>query len=248
MDRPAIVLLHGFTNTGASWDGVVAALGQRYRALTPDIRGHGAAHAARPIGFAECIADVVALEPGPFDLAGYSLGARLALNLALEHPERVARLVLVSGTAGIADDVEREARREADEALAADIEASSIEAFADRWGASPLFRRQAPEVAAAAREDRLRNTPAGLAAALRGLGTGVMPPLWGRLGDLSIPVTLIAGERDTKFRKLAERMAAAIAHSQLLIVPAAGHAVHLEAPRLVAGTLEDSRTGASKPS
>lgn len=246
MDRPAIVLLHGFTNTSASWAGVVARLGQRYRAIAPDIRGHGAATEARPIGFGECVADVAALEPGGFELAGYSLGARLALHVALGHPQRVTRLVLVSGTPGIADDVERAARRDADEQLAARIESMSIEAFADRWAANPLFKRQAPEVAAAAREDRLRNTPAGLAAALRGLGTGVMAPLWSRLGELRMPVTLIAGERDTKFRKLAERMAAALPDARLAIVPAAGHAVHLEAPALVAGAMEDSHAGASK--
>ena len=44
---PTLVLLHGFTHTGASWDPVVAALGERYRALAPDIRGHGAASDAR---------------------------------------------------------------------------------------------------------------------------------------------------------------------------------------------------------
>ena len=40
---PTVLMLHGFTNTGGSWDPVVAALGERYRVLAPDIRGHGAA-------------------------------------------------------------------------------------------------------------------------------------------------------------------------------------------------------------
>ena len=64
-------------------------------------------------------------------------------------------------------------------------------------------------MAAGAHADRLRNTPAGLAAALRGLGTGVMEPLWDRLPELTIPVTLIVGERDEKFRALAAQMARA---------------------------------------
>jgi pimeloyl-ACP methyl ester carboxylesterase len=94
-------------------------------------------------------------------------------------------------------------------------------------------------VAAAAREDRLCNRPADLAAALRGLGTGEMEPVWGRLGELRMPVTAVVGERDAKFRKLAERMVAAIPDAELLVVPRVGHAVHLEAPAILAAALAE---------
>lgn len=237
--RPTIVFLHGFTQTGASWSAVIDGLGQRYRALAPDIRGHGLAACARPIGFAQCVEDVVVAGPERFTLVGYSMGARLALQVALAHPERVERLVTLSGTAGIADQVERAARREADEHLAGEIEAGSIEDFARRWGAQPLFKGQPPAVVRAAHEDRLRNEPAGLAAAIRGIGTGAMTPLWGRLGELRMPVTALVGERDGKFRKLGERLAAAAPRAELLVVPAAGHALHLEAPALVAAVLRE---------
>jgi 2-succinyl-6-hydroxy-2,4-cyclohexadiene-1-carboxylate synthase len=232
--RRTVVLLHGFTHTGRSWDPVVARLGERYRALAPDIRGHGAAAEARPVGPAECAADVAALAPERFVLAGYSMGARVALHFALSRPERVEALVLVSGTPGIADPVEREARAAEDEMLAAEIEAGTIEDFAERWGRNPLFKGQPAEVAAAAHADRLRNDPAGLAAALRGLGQRAYEPLWTRLGDLRMPVALVAGERDARYRKLAERMAAAIPNAGVIVVPATGHAVHLEAPAIVA--------------
>jgi 2-succinyl-6-hydroxy-2,4-cyclohexadiene-1-carboxylate synthase len=237
--RPAIVLLHGFTHTGASWRTVVAELGERYRALAPDIRGHGAAGERRPIDFVSCTDDVLALLDSQFTLVGYSMGARLALHVALAAPDRVQQLVLVSATAGIADDVERAARAKEDEQLAAELESGlDIEAFARRWAAQPLLRRLPEPVAAAAHVDRLRNDPAHLAAALRGIGAGSMAPLWGRLGELPMPVTLIAGERDSKYRKLGERMAAAIPGARLLVVPAAGHAVHLEAPVLVAAAID----------
>ncbi len=154
--------------------------------------------------------------------------------MALAHPERVEALLLVGTTPGIADPVEREARAHEDEALAAEIEGGSIEAFAERWGRNPLFKGQAEDVARAAHEDRLRNDPAGLAAALRGLGQGAGEPLWSSLGRLRMPVVLVVGERDAKYRKLAERMAAAIADAEVLVVPATGHAVHLEAPEIVA--------------
>jgi 2-succinyl-6-hydroxy-2,4-cyclohexadiene-1-carboxylate synthase len=145
--------------------------------------------------------------------------------------------VLVGASPGLADAAEREARRAADEALAARIEEVGVEAFAAEWGAQPLFEGQDERVAAAAHADRLRNTPAGLAAALRGLGTGVMPPLWDRLGELAIPVTLVVGERDEKFRAIAERMAAVIPDCRLEVVAGAGHAVQLERPEAVAAAI-----------
>jgi len=234
---PAIVLLHGFTRTGASWDPVAAVLGERYRAIAPDIRGHGAASELRPIDIEACVADIAGLEVERFELAGYSMGGRLALHVALAHPERVRRLVLVSATAGIADAGERARRRAEDEALAREIEASSIEAFADHWSVQPLFATQPADVVAAARADRLRNTPAGLAAALRGIGTGAMAPLWGRLRELSMPVTLIVGEHDEKFRAIASSMASALPSAQVVVIPGAGHAAHLEAPLAVAGAI-----------
>ena len=217
---------------------MIDALGERYTALAPDLRGHGSATAPRPVTVDACVADVVADAPGRFGVAGYSMGGRLALRVALAHPERVERLVLVGTTPGIADDVERAARREADDALASELEDGlDIEAFARRWAKQPIFKGQPPEVTAAAHEDRLRNDPAGLAAALRGLGPGAAEPLWTRLGELRMPVTAIAGERDGTYAKLAERMVARMPRARALIVPGAGHAVQLEAPGIVAAAL-----------
>jgi 2-succinyl-6-hydroxy-2,4-cyclohexadiene-1-carboxylate synthase len=237
MAPPTIVLLHGFTQTGRSWEPTVAALGERYRALAPDIRGHGAAAAARPVDFASVRADVQALAPERFALAGYSMGGRIALSLALAAPDRVSRLTLVGTSPGLADPAERRARRAADDALAERIERDGIEAFARAWAALPLWSGQPPEVAAAAHAMRLEQSPAGLAAALRGLGTGAMEPLWERLPQLAMPVTLVVGERDAKFRALAERMAAALPDATLRVVPGAGHAVQLEAPEALARAL-----------
>jgi 2-succinyl-6-hydroxy-2,4-cyclohexadiene-1-carboxylate synthase len=235
-----LLLLHGFTQTGRGWDEVVRHLdGERYRALAPDIRGHGAAASRRPIDFAACVGDAAGLVAGRFALAGYSQGGRLALHVALAHPERVTRLVLVSATAGIEDDAERSRRRAADERLAAwmALDGRLMSEVADRWGDQPLFAMQSAEVAAAARADRLSNHPAGLAAALRGIGTGVMAPLWDRLGELTMPVAVLAGELDDKFVALGERLADALPRATLTIVPGAGHALPLEAPAAVAAAL-----------
>jgi 2-succinyl-6-hydroxy-2,4-cyclohexadiene-1-carboxylate synthase len=232
-----VVLLHGFTQTGRAWDAVAAALDPRYTPIAPDLRGHGAAAALRPVSLAAVVADVLALTSGRFVLAGYSMGGRLALHVALAAPGRVGRLVLVSTTAGIADARERAERRAADEARAARMEGRPIEAVAREWAAQPLFAGQRAEVAAAAHADRLRSDPAGLAAALRGIGTGALEPLWERLGELDMPAVVLAGERDAKFVALGERLAAGLPRGQLRVVPGAGHALPLEAPQAVAAAI-----------
>ncbi|HEY2435817.1 MAG TPA: 2-succinyl-6-hydroxy-2,4-cyclohexadiene-1-carboxylate synthase [Solirubrobacteraceae bacterium] len=227
---PTLVLLHGFTHTGRSWDPVVAALGERYRALAPDIRGHGRAASREPVTLEGVIEDVAESGGEAFTLAGYSMGGRIALHVAAALPGRVERLVLVGASPGIADDAERTARREADERLADEIEGMDIEAFALRWASNPLLAGQPAWV----QEDRLRNDPVGLARALRGLGTGALVPLWERLGELRMPIALVVGDRDVKFRTIAEEIAESIAHANVVLVPNAGHAVHLEAPQAVA--------------
>jgi 2-succinyl-6-hydroxy-2,4-cyclohexadiene-1-carboxylate synthase len=233
-----VVLLHGFAGTGRAWDGVIGALErERYRAIAPDLRGHGAAGAARPINFDACAADVLAVAPERFTLCGYSMGGRIALQVALEAPARVERVVLVATTAGIEDDGERAERRAADERLAAFAERATIEAFADRWTAQPLFAGTPPDAARARHEDLLRNDPLALAAALRGIGTGAMAPLWERLGELTMPATVVVGERDAKFVALGERLADALPDASLVVVPGAGHGLPREAPEALAAAL-----------
>jgi 2-succinyl-6-hydroxy-2,4-cyclohexadiene-1-carboxylate synthase len=239
-EPPQLVLLHGFTNTGASWKPVVRALGQSYSVLTPDIRGHGAVADVQPVSLDHVLGDLNGLvETRRCTLAGYSMGGRIALHAALAPAlsARIERLVLIGASPGLADEAERRRRQHDDERLADEISRSDIDAFAQRWAATPVLAGVSRDVAAAAHEDRLRNTPAGLARALRGLGTGALPSLWDRLSELSMPILLIVGERDVKFRSIAERMAAAIVSARLVVVPEAGHAAHLEAPIETAGAI-----------
>jgi len=236
--RETVVLLHGFSGTARAWDRVLARLdSERYRPVALDLRGHGAAGDRRPVTFAACIEDVLGAAPPRFALAGYSMGGRIALALALDHPGRVDRLVLVSASPGIVDAADRSQRRRDDDWLAERLEGQGIEAFARDWESQPLFAGQPEEVVAEARADRLRNRVPGLAAALRGLGTGAMDPMWDRLGELSMPVVVVVGERDERFRDIGARMVAGVERGRLVVVAGAGHAVHLEAPAAVADAI-----------
>ena len=230
-----VLLLHGFAGTAGTWDAFSEHLDrERYRPLAVDLRGHGQNGAARPISFELCVADLLAAAPPKFTLAGYSLGGRIALQLALAAPERIDRLVLMSSSAGIADEAERGARLTKDLALADEIEAGPISRFADDWLAGQLFVNDRPEVNASARAEIEKNSPANLAAALRGMSIGRMEPLWSRLAEIAAPTTVVAGQTDDRYVELAEQLVAAIGGSELEVIGDAGHALPRSAPERLA--------------
>lgn len=242
----SVVLLHGFSGTRRAWDGAIALLDrERYRPLALDLPGHGEAATAdeRPITFAGCVAAVLERAPEHFTLCGYSMGGRVALHVALRAPERVRRLVLVSSTAGIESPEERAHRREADGRLARELEEAPFERFIERWRAQPLFAAEPPAVGRVAREDQRRNRPQHLAAALRGIGTGEMEPLWDRLVELTMPTTVLVGDRDAKFLALGRQMVGLLPDAELLVV-SGGHGLPLENPAAVAGALANDRPSA----
>ncbi|MFI5004814.1 MAG: alpha/beta fold hydrolase [Solirubrobacterales bacterium] len=234
----SVVLLHGFSGTRRAWDGVVGRLDpERYSPLALDLLGHGeAADAPRPITFAGAAEHVLGASPARFTLCGYSLGGRVALHVALAAPERVRRLVLVGANPGIEDEAERAERRRSDRRLADELERAPFEQFIERWRTQPLFAGEPPEAGALAREDQRRNRPHALAAVLRGLGTGEMVPLWNRLSDLEMPVTVLVGERDAKFQALGGRMVELLPDGELVVEPG-GHGLPLENPAAVARAL-----------
>lgn len=232
------LLLHGFAGTGRSWDAVIQAAGERqWRPKAPDLPGHGSA-GETVAGGIPGLAASLAGEYGPIGtLAGYSMGGRVALQMALDHPGSVQRLVLVSMSPGIEDPGERSARREADNELAGRFEEMTPEEVADLWLSGPLFAADPPEVQARAREQILASEPAALAQALREFGPGAMEPLWDRLAELGIPVTIVAGERDARYREIAGRMGALLPGAQVVVLSGAGHALPREAPGDLAALL-----------
>jgi 2-succinyl-6-hydroxy-2,4-cyclohexadiene-1-carboxylate synthase len=231
----SLVLLHGFSGTRRAWDGLSARLDpQRYRPLAIDLPGHGeAASYEGAITFDTCVEAVLASAPERFALCGYSMGGRIALHVALAAPQRVTRLILVSCSPGIEDADERAARRVADRHLADELERVPFEDFIERWRTQPLFVDDPPEVGALAREDQRRNDPHALARVMRGVGTGEMASLWGRLGELTMPVTIVVGERDAKFRAIGERMRGLLPAGELVVIPG-GHGLPLESPEALA--------------
>jgi len=239
--RP-LLLLHGFTGSAATWMPLIAALPPHFRIIAPDLIGHGRSDSppdAQRYRMERCVADLLALldalEIARADVLGYSMGGRLALQLAVAAPERVGALVLESSSPGIADAAERHARAAADEALADSIMREGLAAFAERWERLPLFASQdvlPDDTRARLHAQRLQNDPGGLANSLRGMGTGNQESLWDRLSTLDVQTLLIAGALDAKYCALAHQMAVALPNARTVIVPNAGHAVHLEQPNV----------------
>ena len=244
----AVVLLHGFSGSGADWEDLIPSLrGMERSVITVDLAGHGKTAATEDLSRytmpetvrdLDEIMDVIGVAEA--DWVGYSMGGRVALHAALAYPARVRSLVLESATAGIEDPVSRAKRRWADEALAVKIEERGIEWFADYWGAQPLFetqRKLPPATLLALRERRRANRRAGLARSLRGMGQGAHDYLGSRLAELTCAALFIAGGRDPKYAEIARRASDAVPGSRCVIVPLAGHAVHLEAPEEFAEAL-----------
>ena len=254
---PPLLLLHGFTGSGASWAPQLETFRHHFDVVAVDLIGHGRSDA--PAGperyrIESAVADLVALLDtlaiARAAVLGYSMGGRVALHLALAAPERLSALVLESASPGIDDPVERAARVRSDEALAVRIERDGVEAFVDEWERIPLFASQArlpAEVWERQRAQRLATSATGLANSLRGMGAGAMAPVGARLGELAMPVLLVVGELDVKYVALGHDMVAAIPNARLAVVPDAGHTVHLEQPaafeQIVLGFLEDVTAG-----
>ena len=237
---PPLVLFHGFTGSTVNWSDHVVVFAQYFQVVTVDLPGHGLTDSpADPSRYAmgQVASDLIVLldeiSDQPAHLLGYSMGGRLALYMAIQYPHRFQSLILESASPGLQTDSERSERRVRDEVLADRIERTGIESFVDYWESIPLFASQQRlpiERQQALRHQRLRNRPQGLANSLRGMGTGVQPSLWQDLDALNLSVLLLAGELDTKFVGIARQMYDLLPDAQLLIVPDAGHTVHLEQP------------------
>ncbi|MDT8340353.1 MAG: 2-succinyl-6-hydroxy-2,4-cyclohexadiene-1-carboxylate synthase [Longimicrobiales bacterium] len=234
-----LLLVHGFMGDARAWGDLGERLAARFRVAAVDLPGHGRSaggvdpgryrvpDVARDLGRVQ--EEVLG---GPAWWLGYSMGGRIALAAACEGVP-IRGLLLESASPGIQDPEARRRRRGEDRRRAERLEAVGTDAFVDWWLGLPLFRgleRLPAPARAAARAVRASQDAGRMAAWLRGGGSGSQPSYWEALASLELPVHLLVGEADGKFREIAEAMRARLRGATLRQLPAVGHLPHLEAP------------------
>ena len=234
--NPPLLLLHGFMGSGEDFSEVLESLSRKFYCITLDLPGHGQTqvlggnqfHKMPEVsqGIVELLKE---LQTAPCFLLGYSMGGRLALYLALEFPQYFPKVILESGSPGLATEIEREERRQKDELLAKQLETNDLQLFVQGWYHQPLFHSlKKHHKFNHVLQSRLQNNPLELAKSLRYMGPGVQPSLWEKLPENQVDLLLLAGQSDGKFIKIHQEMCQIAPRTQWQIIPHSGHNIHLE--------------------
>ena len=245
--NPAVLFLHGFMGNGRSWNEIIETMQKNYYCITIDLPGHGQSLDADESHFKmpECAKQIIQIiktfKTDKVSLVGYSMGARLGLFLALNHPERFNKTVLESGSPGLKTEEERSARQKSDGLLALELEKAPLAEFVDKWYEQPLFKplKKNKKRFQELLQKRLVNAPRGLAGSLRFMGLGAQPSLWKNLKELKCPMLLLVGELDAKFQEIAKQMSNESNKIKIKSIKDAGHNVHFEKPAEYAQALKN---------
>ena len=237
-ELPYLVLLHGFLGRSESFKTHLSSLSSFCNPITIDLLGHGKTEGSEMhyrFAAKEQTADIVKLISEqfryPIFLHGYSMGGRLALQIALQRSDLIQGLILESTTFGIENEQERQARQALD-GQRADSILGNFDQFIDEWKKLPIF--DSPKLAEKQQSEieqvqRAQN-PLWISNSLLGFGTGSMPCCKKKLNLLKMPVQLIAGKKDQKFINIMSTMQNRISSSSLEVFESANHRVHLDQP------------------
>ncbi|RKX27344.1 MAG: 2-succinyl-6-hydroxy-2,4-cyclohexadiene-1-carboxylate synthase [Candidatus Zixiibacteriota bacterium] len=241
--NPTILYLHGFLGCKNDWNGITKPVDSevdpgRTAHLLVDLPGHGSSLSLDDDSYRmeECARHIVklldSLHIDNCSVIGYSMGGRLALYLAVHHPEWFDRFVIESGSPGLQTKSERAERIASDERLVDSLINDDFGSFLTDWYNQPLFASvdKSSDRFQRMMEHRGECDTRGLVRSLQRMGTGVQPSLWGDLKNVDSPILFVAGEQDAKFRLLAEEMADLCPNGQVAIIDGAGHNTHFDRP------------------
>jgi pimeloyl-ACP methyl ester carboxylesterase len=234
---PSLVLVHGFGGDFCSWDGLLPHLGQERHLLRYDLRDFGLSRAKSEEAFTHAgdLAELLAAKSiDRCDLAGVSMGGGIALRFALDHPERVRKLVLISPQiTGWEWSAPWQAQWQVITTLAREGRMADAKQL---WWEHKLFETtRATDAAAALREEIehfagqqwVRDNHALVFSDVE------------RIHQLQVPTLLLTGERDLEeFRLMADIIEASSEQVRRVDIPGAGHLLHMEMAELCARHIE----------
>lgn len=246
-----ILWLHGLFGSAEAWAPVLERApelgGQAW-----ELPGHGHSQAwsqaeggLQEAAAALAVALMEAEGPQPWCVVGYSLGARMAMHLALVAPGLVGALCLLAGDPGLEVEAKAERWRQ-DQAWATRLNEEGWEAFAKAWEALPLFAglgRLTPS-----ERERWRAMRGGGVGGTRPLGEAMLAfsparqaSLWPELPRIQAPTWWVAGAEDAKYAALVPRAAAHQGpQAQAQLLPGLTHALPIEGPAAVAAIVRQA--------
>jgi len=232
-----VALVHGFLGSPADWADVLARLSPGIACDCVPLVELGCASVADA---ARALA--VRLEGAPCDLlVGYSMGGRIALELAATRPDLAPRLVLLGASPGLDDEAERARRAADDDARAAEILRDGLDAFVERWYRLPIFAPFARHASfSATRLRRAQGEAAFWARCVAACSPGRGIPRWSAIPALAPRTTFVAGALDERYAAYAARAKALAPLLRTELVAGAGHVLPLEAPEACARVIEES--------
>ena len=219
-----VLLSHGYSATGRMWDGQRETLGNRYRIVSWDMRGHGSTSSPddpAQYSHALTVADMRALLGhlgiGRAVIGGLSLGGTMSLAFCRAHPELTRALVICDSGPGFRNEKAREDWNQRAQQRAADLEARGLAVLEGRSAET----RQAI---------RHHKSAQGLAHAARGMLAHKDASLIDSLAEIRVPTLVIVGDQDTPFIAACEYMAKKIPGAKLEVIAGAGHSSNLDQP------------------
>ena len=167
-DPVSVVFIHGFMGSGSDWDAIRLQLPNHIATYVHEVAGDSMDEVSRRI---------LTTGPDRTVLAGYSMGARLALHTAVMHPGKVRALILESGMPGLEAEEERVSRMARDEARASELRRGGMVPFLHAWYEQTLFDslRKQPVLREQLIKERLDLNPERVAAEICQLSVAGQP-------------------------------------------------------------------------
>jgi 2-succinyl-6-hydroxy-2,4-cyclohexadiene-1-carboxylate synthase len=225
----------------SDWDEIRHALEERYLENSVATHLDTCAIPLRPAqDWQASLRQLAELIPAESVLVGYSMGARLALGLGLEYPDRFRGLVFISGNPGLESDVAREGRLVTDGQVAARIESQPLAEFLTEWYQQAVFSTVPEAITRSEIAHKLERDSNYWPAILRANSIAHQPNYWTYLDRLQTPMLAIAGKQDTKYCQIAVRLAHELPSKVTSkIIANCGHIVHREQPEALVEALAD---------